>query len=191
MELLKSQLRTHLGSPVWRLPLHQLSNELAENPLVKDYYIQRSWPDAVHVEITPKDIAGVLKKGTGFALILDDGSLVENSSLHLPDTVVLVGKGFEEVSSERLRALRLYRQLPEQGVFSQARVSEIGLDDKRGIWIRLIGAAFLVYMGDEGWGEKAPKISQVMNYLKANGIEARVIEANLTKKVVVKMRKDP
>ena len=124
-------------------------------------------------------------------MVLDDGSLVENSSLFLPDTVVLVGKDFEDLSENRLKALRLYRQLPLQGLFSQERVSEIGLDSTKGFWVRIIAAPYIIYMGEEGWGEKAHKVSQVMNYLRTSGIEARVIEANLTKKVVVKMRKDP
>ena len=38
---------------------------------------------------------------------------------------------------------------------------------------------------------KAQRVSQVLEYMETRQLEARVIDANLSKKVLVRLRKDP
>jgi cell division protein FtsQ len=55
----------------------------------------------------------------------------------------------------------------------------------------LIKTGVRVKMGEDQMALKAARVSQVVDYLETRQFDARVIDANLSKKVLVRLRKDP
>ncbi len=54
----------------------------------------------------------------------------------------------------------------------------------------LIRTGVRVKIGEDQVALKAARVSQVVDYLDAKQFDARVIDANLSKKVLVRLRKD-
>ena len=48
-----------------------------------------------------------------------------------------------------------------------------------------------VNLGDDEVLKKSLRVSQVLNYVDEHQLDARVIDANLSKKVLVRLRKGP
>jgi cell division protein FtsQ len=48
-----------------------------------------------------------------------------------------------------------------------------------------------VKLGNENFESKSLRVSQVIDYIENKQIEARVIDANLSQKVLVRLRKEP
>ena len=63
--------------------------------------------------------------------------------------------------------------------------------EKEGFWLTLIRSGVEVRIGEELVPLKSARVSQVLDYLKSHQFEARVIDADLSQKVLVRLRKDP
>jgi cell division protein FtsQ len=72
-----------------------------------------------------------------------------------------------------------------------SHVSEIGYDRKEGSWIKLLNSETRVNLGEEQFEIKSARISQVIEYLEGRNLKARVIDANLSKKVLVRLQQNP
>jgi cell division protein FtsQ len=97
------------------------------------------------------------------------------------------------LASEKVRegALNVISSLPASGRMSAAQVAEIGFDRKEGYWIKLLNSETKVNFGDEQFEIKSARISQVIDYLESRNLKARVIDANLSKKVLVRLQQSP
>ena len=71
------------------------------------------------------------------------------------------------------------------------QVSEIGYDKKEGYWIKLLNSETRVQYGEDQFEIKSARISQVIEYLESRNLKARVIDANLSKKVLVRLQQSP
>jgi hypothetical protein len=55
----------------------------------------------------------------------------------------------------------------------------------------LIQPAVQVVLGEDSLNTKVERVAQVLNYLSAEQIKGRVIDASFSKKVLVRLRKGP
>ncbi len=55
----------------------------------------------------------------------------------------------------------------------------------------MIKTGIQVKMGEDQVSLKSARVAQVVDYLETRQFDARVIDANLSKKVLVRLRKDP
>jgi cell division protein FtsQ len=145
------------------------------------------------VRIIPKDIGllFVSRKGELYPLVTDGTFLPPILSQQAPDVALLEGEGFFKSVEMRKKALQLISEVPHDGRFSKKNISQIGYDPKEGFWVTLLQSGLRVKLGEEQFATKAARISQVIEYMDARQLEARVIDANLSKKVLVRLRKDP
>ena len=121
-----------------------------------------------------------------------DGNFLDTiETRQAPDVALLEGEIFLKKPELRKKAVEVLAELPEEGSFSQKSISEVRYDTKEGFWMTLIKSGIQVKIGEDKVGLKAARVSQVVDYLDSRQFEARVIDANLSKKVLVRLRKDP
>jgi cell division protein FtsQ len=104
---------------------------------------------------------------------------------------LLDGEQFEKNIEMRKKAIRLMSEVPADGKFSKRNISELRYDPKEGFWATLIQSGIRVKIGEENIPLKSARVAQVIEYMETRQLEARVIDANLSKKVLVRLRKDP
>lgn len=200
------QLQTKLdgvkGISLWKAPLSQISKMLKEEKWIKEFQISRAWPSGIELIIHPDDVTILVLSQDGLQKsdsepsvirpITKSGRVLEKIKTNsAPSAIVTHDSSF--LSSEKVRngAINVINALPETGNMSAARVSEIGYDKKEGYWIKLLHSETKVNFGEEQFEIKSTRISQVIDYLESRNLKARVIDANLSKKVLVRLQQNP
>lgn len=199
---LQIKLNSIKGIPLWKAPLSQVSQSLKEEKWIKKFQISRAWPSGIVLIVEPDDVAILVMSQEGLHApateasvirpITKTGEVLEKiKSDSSPNAIITHDAVFLRDQKVRSGAIGVINSLPETGSMSAAHVSEIGYDKKEGYWIRLLKSETKVNFGEEQFEIKSARISQVINYLESRNLKARVIDANLSKKVLVRLQQNP
>lgn len=197
VDRLNDDLSEYKGRSLWRLPLSQISNKLKLQRWIKDYRISRSWPSKIVIEIEPQVLsllyADTIKLAQGLVRpITDQGEVLsEIETNQAPSLAMIKGEVFLKDSGKRKKAIELLHALPEDGKMSHKLISEIGYDQKEGYWVEVVQSNMKIKLGDDQFAVKSARVSQVLDYLEKRDLKARVIDANLSKKVLVRLQQNP
>ena len=192
-ERLESTVRGLRGKKIWDIDLVNVRASLSKDEWVKDVLIARSFPNEVRVTVRSKTAAGVLVSSKGaFLPVTDDGALLSALPVGaLPDVPILRGEIFANEPGRREAVIKFLTTLPSQGPIVAGNVSEVGWTGEDGYTLTLIQPRTEVKLGEDRVELKALRVAQVMNYLAANSLKGRVIDASYSKKVLVRLRKGP
>lgn len=190
---LDHQLEQLRGHSLWGLDLDGMNAQISSLNWVSELQIRRHWPNRMEIQIVPKEVKFLFvgKSGQLFPVLQDGTFLAATAVENLPDVVLLRGDDFVKNKELLSKALHALEEIPRDGSFSRKSISEIRYDQKAGFWATLMKDAVKVKLGEDQIVLKAERVAQVIDYLEANSFDARVIDANLTKKVLVRLRKDP
>jgi len=190
---LESTLKDLRGKRIWEVDLKQMRAAIARDEWVKDVLISRVLPNQVRVLVRSKAIALVyVSKQNEFYPVAEDGALLgKQPASALPDVPFLRGEIYARETNRRLEAVRFIQALAEQGPMGVRNVSEVGWSSDDGFTLTLIQPKVEVKLGEERIELKAMRVAQVLNYLAANNLKGRVIDASFSKKVLVRLRKGP
>lgn len=189
----EKKLSAQKGRSLLRVDFREISDSLKNHKWIREIQLARLWPSQLRVRIVPKEMkAAVLASGGRLLPVTETGEILPHvPSSNAPDVVLLKGDIFERDSRIRERAIEILAEIPDQGEFSRQTISEVRFDQREGFWMSLIEGSLGVRMGFEQVAIKSARVSQVIQYLNHNKIQARVIDANFSKKVLVKLRKAP
>jgi len=190
---LDQKLEKYRGQSLWDLDISKISSQIHSLHWIENLSIARSWPTRLSVRISPKDVKLLyLSKSGEMRPVVEDGSFLNSvTTKTAPDVTLLEGEIFEKNLEMRQKAVKAISEVPNEGKFSQKNISQLHFDPKEGFWATLVQTGVKVKMGEENIPLKAARISQVLEYMESRTLEARVIDANLSKKVLVRLRKDP
>jgi cell division protein FtsQ len=190
---LNADLENNRGRSLWHLDLPKISSALEKLKWIESVAISRSWPTRLNVIVQPKTVKLLFlsKAGNILPIVADGSFLPPVTTKTAPDVTLLEGNLFESSLEMRKKAVKVISEVPREGKFSHPKISELRFDPKEGFWATLIQSGIKVKMGEENIPLKAARVSQVLEYLETRQLEARVIDANLSKKVLVRLRKDP
>ena len=200
---LQIKLNSIKGIPLWKAPLSQVSQSLKEEKWIKKFQINRAWPSGIVLVVEPDDVAILVMSQEGIQAtvspdasyirpITKSGNVLEKiKSGTSPNAIITRDAIFLGSQKVRNGAIEVINSLPKNGGMSAARVSEIGYDKKEGYWIKLLKSETKVNFGEEHFEIKSTRISQVIDYLESRNLKARVIDANLSKKVLVRLQQNP
>jgi cell division protein FtsQ len=185
------------GQSLWNFSLKNISDILKQQPWVKDFRISRSWPSSLEIQIEAYEISLLLtdskKMNLGLMqpVTVNGDMLPEVDSRQAPAKALLKGDIFYKNIEKRKQAIELLKSLPSEGKMAVHLLSEINYNTKEGFWISLIQSDLKVKLGEDQFAMKSARVSQVMDYLEKKNLKARVIDANLSKKVLVRLQQTP
>lgn len=199
---LQLKLNSIKGISLWKAPLSQISKTLSEEKWIKQFQISRAWPSGIILEIVPDTVEllvisrpalqSIAGGTTELLPITKSGIMLEAiKSDSAPSAVIAHEPIFINNQKVREGAIRVINSLPEVGNMSASHISEIGYDKKEGYWIKLLQSETKINFGEESFEIKSARISQVIDYLESRNLKARVIDANLSKKVLVRLQQSP
>ncbi len=199
---LRIKLNSVKGISLWRAPLSQISKSLQEEKWIKEFQISRAWPSGIELNIVPDDVALLVISDEGVSAgrydssairpITKSGRVLEKIKSNVASNSIITHDSvFLSNQSVRDGGINMIKALPSTGSMSAAQVSEIGYDKKEGYWIKLLQSETKVNFGEEQFEIKSARISQVIDYLESRNLKARVIDANLSKKVLVRLQQSP
>lgn len=190
---IESALSRYKGTSLWNVKLKNISKEVSSRNWVEGLNIKRSWPSTLSVYLRPYEVKLLYlsKNGKLIPIIKSGAFLHPIDSKQAPDVALLDGEAFLKQKSLRKKAVDVIEQVPAEGSFSKKTISEIRYDSQEGFWMTMIKTGIQVKMGEDQVVLKSARVSQVVDYLESRQFDARVIDANLSKKVLVRLRKDP
>lgn len=193
LKKLNARLDVYQGVSLWKIDLPRVSSEISALDWVDDVTISRRFPSKIRITVRPKEVKFLFFGGGGRLVpVVTDGSFLEPVDPRLaPDVPLLIGENFAQKSELRKKSVKVFEDLPSEGSFSRQSISEIRYDSKEGFWVTLVKSGIKVKMGEEQISLKSARVSQVIDYMDIHQFQARVIDANLSKKVLVRLRKDP
>ncbi len=188
---LQNQIKDFDGFNIWSTDVESIAKQTLKNQWVDDVNVQRRIPNLVRVRVTPKTVSALyLSDKTKSQPIAVDGSLLPEMPIEKsPDVPILRQQEFIQKSVLRKKALAILHQLPKDGNMSQTGISEISLDRQNSFWLSLVKKDIQVRIGENNVALRAARVERVLNYLENNNLQARVIDADFSKKVIVKPRK--
>jgi len=193
VEKIESRLSGFKGTSLVKLNMQKIYQDLFDLNWIQNVQLVREWPAALRVEIVPQAIKFLYmsKKGSLFPVMADGRIADAINPATAPDVAVLNGEAFVENQNLRSKVITMLEEIPDKGPFSPQNISEIKYESKDGFWISLIKSGIQVKMGDDQFVIKGARVNQVLEYLDTNEFKARVIDATLSQKVLVRLRKDP
>ncbi len=193
VEKMAKEMELFRGQSLWSVNLSQVVAILNSQNWIAIHSISRSWPSTLQVKIQPYDVKLVyLGKNGKYFPIIEDGSFLESvDSRQAPDVTLLDGEIFLQKKELRTKAVNVIKEIPTEGSFSKKTISEMRYDPKEGFSVMMMKTGIQVKIGEDQVALKSARVSQVVDYLETRDIDARVIDANLSKKVLVRLRKDP
>lgn len=193
VELVEKMIEASRGQSLWSMDFLNLQHQIQELNWVESVSLVRQWPATIKAKIKPLDVKLLLltKKGQFFPVVRKGEILNPIEIKNVPDAMILRGEDFQKNPELRKKAVSVLDSLPVEGTFSRAQISEMSYKEKEGFWVTLIRSGIEVRLGEELVPMKSARVSQVLDYLKSHQFEARVIDADLSQKVLVRLRKDP
>ena len=188
-----TSMTPYMGQSLWSISPEKVAQSVESLPWVQEVRVSVRWPVSLRIQIVAKEVALLLVHHNGTLMpVTKEGELLPPvSANHSPSVVLLQGEVFEKQKEQRQKAIEVIQSIPAQGNFSQKNISEIHYDTQEGFWIHLVGSGLRVNLGQDQVMTKSLRVSQVLNYLDEHQMDARVIDANLSKKVLVRLRKGP
>lgn len=192
-ERLESRVNKFSGYKIWEIDLKRIRASVVRDQWVRDVLISRSFPNEIKVRVRPKTPVLVVVASHGALLpVTEDAELLDAVATESwPDVPLLRGDVFEKDPQARERAVKFIMSLPTQGALSRRNVSDLSWTREEGFALTLIQPKVEVKLGDDRIDLKVMRVNQVLNYMSANQLKGRVIDASFSKKVLVRLRKGP
>ncbi len=181
------------GQALWEVKIAQIYENLQKESWIEKVSIIRNWPNQLKIRLKPYEVKLLYMNSKGdLRPVIRDGTLLSSVSVvRAPDAVILRGKIFEKNLELRNQAINMLEKLPVTGAFSQSTISEIRHDKKTGFWMSLAQKGIQVRLGENHLELKSSRVGQVIEYMDAHQFKGRVIDADFSKKVLVKLRNEP
>ena len=193
MQELNQKLQAFKGQSLWQLSLNQVSQMIKSEKWIAEFRVSRAWPSGLDVEIEPHQVAYLIQsKDSGivsefYPVTLQATVLNKVDSRQAPSVAVVHGDQFLKDQKIREGVVAVLKSLPADGKLHSSHVSEVGYDKKDGYWIALSQSDMKIKYGEDQFEIKSSRISKVIDYLENRDLKARVIDANLSKKVLVRL----
>lgn len=184
---LEAALQTYKGQSLWSLKMQNLSDTLESRGWIDTHSLSREWPRKLVVKVRPQEVKALYLSSKTLIPVVREGRFLAPIEPSLaPDVVVLEGKVFEDENFRR-RAVEVIDEVPDEGPFSKKTISELRWSKRDGFSMTMVESAVEVKVGEDKVALKAARVSQVLEYLKNRGIQPKSLDANLSKKVLVRL----
>jgi cell division protein FtsQ len=178
---------------IWQVPLIKIAGKFQSEAWVNNVTVSREWPQRIRVKVKNKKIKLLLLNSEGRLIPIDEKGeflpIIQWSQA--PSLPLLRGAVLNSQINLRKKMLDFFDQLPESGLFSTKQISDITYNEVDGFIATLVWKSLQVKLGFEPSTLVSLRISQVLEYLQSRNINVRVIDANFSKKVLVKLRNQP
>jgi cell division protein FtsQ len=173
---------------LWSLQASELEPLIKKHPWVANWTIEKKWPSQLIVQVSVRPLVAYAKnkKGNLIPLFANGDALTDQRLSHTMN-LPLIQIPLDDKAKIAETLLLLQKIDPAL----LARLSEISWDAKEGFITVMNPLGTRVRWGDHMTEQKIFRLIKVLNELDQRQVGARVIDANLAKKVVVRLRKTP
>ncbi|MDZ4678016.1 MAG: FtsQ-type POTRA domain-containing protein [Oligoflexia bacterium] len=187
---LRGLLKSKIGDAFWEIPVSQEAQSLKTDPWVEAVEVRRELLGTLIIDIIERKPVAVLGNGKGQFYFLDGHSDVidQAQASRVGAYPILSESGFHSNKELRTKALEILKSLPAEGLLSLSDVSEVQYDNEQGYHLTLAKTGIVIDIGKENLPLHLDRARRVVQYLDQHKINATRIDADYSKKVLVKVR---
>lgn len=188
-----STLNKSRGTPIWKISLLDIKEKMAEFPQVRNLQVQKLWPDGLEVNYSLPRLKVIYQTNDNqYKLLADDGNWFGPVKWsRLPGLPWVRGEWIIKFPDLKENLLSLLQQLPQKGTLALDQISDIQFNQLDGFLVTMLKSGQQVRFGTDNFDIKSLRVAQVLEYLQNRSLESRVIDANFSKKVLVRLRNHP
>jgi cell division protein FtsQ len=189
---LKAKLAKFDGTNLWSIDLQLVYEVAASEGWVSSVEIYRRFPQTLRVEIKTKPSVAIFMNNQGeLHLISRDGQLLPRiTETQAPKLPVISDSRIVKSEKIKSRVVKALNEFPTEGPLNLQTLTEVTLGSKEEVWFTHLDTKSLIKLGDENIAIKSARVAKVLEYLDHNNLKGRVIDADFSKKVLVKLRND-
>jgi hypothetical protein len=190
---LERPLQKYIGQSLWHADIFAMESFLKKQTWIETASVTRSFPNEIVITVEPKQVvANILRSPSMVQPVAADSTVMDPVDIaKSPSAPLLSHRSFLERSDLRKNALAFLKELPEEGSFSRKNISEILPKNTRQnnqFKVLLKNSKAEVFIDNENVPLKAARVSRVIDYLSDKEMEDCIIDANFSKKVLVRPR---
>lgn len=192
-EKVQKILQGYKGRSLMAVALGDIRKKLIQLSDVEDLQIYKSWPQTLKVQYSLPSLRALspIDRDRFRALSIRGTWIGPLTWAQLPDLPWLRGSWIEKRPELLKEVLGLLNGLPAKGGVTFSRIAEVNYNDLDGFILTLVQTGQQIVFGQSDFEIKAHRTSQVLEYLQTKNLESRVIDANFSKKVLVRLRNQP
>lgn len=189
---LQMRLQAYQGLNLWEVDLDRVEEIIKSETWIQDAHVYRHYPQSLRVEISPKQPVGLLltKQGRMHMISADSTVMPTITVTRAPKLPVIQDARLLQNKNLRDKVVNVLRELPAEGRFSRETVGGVSISRDGDIVLEHLTLKTAIKLGDEGIAVKSARVARVLEYLEHNNLNSRVIDADFSKKVLVKLRND-
>lgn len=185
-------LSGYQGTPIWKVPLAEIKQKLSPYAIISDLNVMKSWPATLDVSYSLPSLRAIYRSNEGqFKVLVSGGHWLGPMKWSRLPLLPWVKGNWVEKNSMKSKLMELLDHLPASGTFAKEQISEVQFNDLDGFLLTLTKSGQQIRFGTENFEIKTLRVAQVLEYLQTRGLESRVIDANFSKKVLVRLRNHP
>lgn len=190
---LKNQLAFIQNEFIWNAPLNKISDIVSEYNWIQNFKIIRHWPHRIEVKVQVREPQILFVNNDGLIQPVDSEGIILPliNFAEAPALPFLRGQIFLKQNVLRKKAVEFLNLLPQDGHFTKDKISDVSYQENDGFVLTLIWKSLKIKLGYEPSTLVGLRVNQVLEYLQNRNIDGRVIDANFSKKVLVKLQNHP
>lgn len=186
-----AQLKQFEGVSLFDVEMNRVNEILSKQAWIEEFQVTRRWPNTLGLMIKTKQIlVNISDSSQQVTPISAAGEKLPSVDLKsAPDRIFFDRVKMYTDLDLRQKSLEVLKEIPNEGQFSHQSIAVLGFEKDSGFWAKLVDQDVKVQLGFDAIAVKSKRVSQVIDHMKKTGIDPRVIEADMNKKVLVKTRK--
>ena len=190
LNTLKEKWISLKGEDIWAISISRIGKELSKEKWIKEFQLQRKWPDGLSISLTPKKILAIEVDNQASATPLsENGENLDPSPLTRSSIVPILRYSQQSAlqNNEKIRTKlsQVLSHLPDQGYLSLSQIDEVTVEQNQ-IYLHILKEKLKIQLGETHLPIKIARVKKVLEYLKSQNITGRVIDAHLSQKVLVR-----
>ena len=185
---LKQKWQSLKGKNLWYVSVSHIKKELSSKPWIKEFQVQRKWPDELKILLKTQKILAVEVNDQALAIPFSQNgdSLPPSSLTQSPFAPVLRYSQHSPLQNKQIRTklAHFLSYLPDQGYLSLSHIDEVTIEQDQ-IWLHLLKEKIKIRLGQRHLPVRIARVEKVLEYLKSQGIANRTIDAGFSDKVLV------
>ncbi|MBK9294587.1 MAG: cell division protein FtsQ/DivIB [Oligoflexia bacterium] len=175
----------------WKVDVIAVAEKIKTHPWVQDVEIKKLFPNEIAILITQREPSALINNSKGVFNYVDGQGHVFGpaETIDVTEKIILSGKELMDKSQTREPILEVIQNLPQTGALSHQDISEIKYQSEKGYQILLSKTGIVVDLGKENLPLRVDRARRVVQYLEDHKINASHVDADYSKKVLVKVRK--
>ncbi|MDW8190487.1 MAG: hypothetical protein RMK80_05900 [Pseudobdellovibrionaceae bacterium] len=189
----EEKTRRWLGKDLWQVDLFW--SGISPEFWMDDVEMRIMWPGRITLKVQVSEVLFIKKEGAKFIPFFSNSEWgpplgIKNLSEHwtIVEWEQKTDDDDDDDDQERwIEVVSFFKNYLLKHPFSKS-VKKIRYDREEGFILELMGGATSVLLGHQLSAERFDRVTQVITFLQLKKLEARVIDAEFDKKVLVKLR---